>query len=374
MADDKADMAAAFEPEELRAAVRRVAAEEIVRRAPIENPGGASGKKLWGLMAELGWLGLYLPVLQGGLGQPFSLLATLYTELGRALSPAPLLGGMLAANALAEFGEEGADNALCTALTSGEMIVGIAADRSAKPLFGRRVGDVIAIDGRNSAVLDAADATHLLLRGTLDDLPAWFLIAVSADGIVISPRQTWDLTRRIAEVNIAAQGIAPAALLCSGARAIALDASLAAHFDLAIACDSLGGAGIILEETLAYLAIRQQFGRPIGSFQALKHRCADLKVSLEGARALVDDAALSFSSREEGWPCDAASAKVYACEAYRKIAVDAIQLHGGIGFTWQQDCHLFLKRALLNEQLGGSPEAYQDRIAAQLFAGFERTD
>jgi alkylation response protein AidB-like acyl-CoA dehydrogenase len=313
-------------------------------------------------------LALYLPEQQGGLGQPFSLLATLYTELGSALSPAPLLGSMLAVNALADVGEDGADNA-CAALTSGAMIVGIAADRSAKPLLGRRVGDAIAIDGRNSAVLDAADATHVLLRGTLDDEPAWFLIAVSEDGIVISPRQTWDFTRRIAEVAIAAEGIEPASLLCSGPPAIALDTRLAAHFDLAIACDSLGGAAMILEETLAYLAIRHQFGRPIGSFQAIKHRCADLKVSLEGARALVDDAALSFSSREEGWSCDAASAKVYACEAYRKIAVEAIQLHGGIGFTWEQDCHLFLKRALLNEQLGGSPEAYQDWIAAQIFPG-----
>src|SRR6266403_4848291 len=112
MAQDEVGVASAFEREELRAAVRNVAAAEIVRRAPIEHPGGAAGKKLWGLMAELGWLSLYLPEQQGGLGQPFSVLATLYTELGRALSPAPLLGSMLAVNALADVGEDGADNAL----------------------------------------------------------------------------------------------------------------------------------------------------------------------------------------------------------------------------------------------------------------------
>jgi alkylation response protein AidB-like acyl-CoA dehydrogenase len=151
------------------------------------------------------------------------------------------------------------------------------------------------------------------------------------------------------------------AVLARGKGASDILVHVKAHFDLSIACDSIGGAEQILMETVEYSKVRRQFGREIGSFQAIKHRCADMKTWLEAAKALTNAAIRRFVAGEYGSPL-IGSAKVYASQTYREIAMDAVQIHGGIGFTWEHDCHLFLKRALLNEQLGGSAEQYKDSL------------
>ena len=133
---------------------------------------------------------------------------------------------------------------------------------------------------------------------------------------------------------------------------------------MALACDSLGGAERLFDLTLEYLRTRHQFDRPIGSFQALKHRCADLAVDMAAAEALLDDAIAAAGEDAADALPKAHSAKYVACETYARVAAEAVQLHGGIGFTWEHSCHLFLKRASLNRFLYGSTKWHQDRIAA----------
>jgi alkylation response protein AidB-like acyl-CoA dehydrogenase len=144
--------------------------------------------------------------------------------------------------------------------------------------------------------------------------------------------------------------------------------TLTAEAALLIACDAKGGANAVLERTLDYLKTRMQFGKPIGSFQALKHRCADHKVALEASGAVTTEAVRLWAAGDPSAVVMASSAKAYACGTYATVAEDAVQLHGGIGFTWEHDCHLFLKRAKLNQALYGSTSAHLDRAASLLAA------
>jgi alkylation response protein AidB-like acyl-CoA dehydrogenase len=157
-----------------------------------------------------------------------------------------------------------------------------------------------------------------------------------------------------------------------GADASAALLRIRAHFDLALACDALGGAEAVFDETLAYLHQRHQFNRPIASFQAIKHRCAEHKVSIEASRALVDVACRGAADQCAAWRTKAACARLYAGTVYRNLTEDCVQLHGGIGFTWEYPCHLFLKRARLGEILGGTPEQRKDQAAPALFGMLRR--
>jgi len=140
---------------------------------------------------------------------------------------------------------------------------------------------------------------------------------------------------------------------------------LRAHGELALAWDSVGGATQSLAETVEYMLGRQQFGRPIASFQALKHRAADHKVAIELARSLAGHASRVFAVRGEGWQVLAAQARILACEAYAE-QLDRVLSHGGVGFTWEYNPHLFLKRALMNQIIGGAPNDLRDRIAGEV--------
>jgi len=352
-------------PEELGAQARRVLSEQARRREPLEVGAAAASEKIWRTAGELGWFLLTIPVERDGLGQDFSVLAALYTELGRALSPVPLLNAMLVVDALAAAtGDEAAT--LLQSIGSGEAVFAIQMP-GAEPVVARREGGAIVLTGELAAVAFPANATHILLAVDIDGQPG--LLAASLEEIGVRPvvRETWDRTREIAAMNLNDVRVGASALINAGYVAKERLRSIQAHFDLAIACDSVGGAEMILTETVDYTRTRRQFGREIGSFQALKHRCADMKTWLESARALTREAAARYAAGDIESPL-AAAAKYYACEIYRRIAMDAVQIHGGIGFTWEQDCHLFLKRALLNEQLGGAPSDYKDRLFEPLSA------
>ena len=188
------------------------------------------------------------------------------------------------------------------------------------------------------------------------------LVDLAGEGVSQDPAPMWDRSRRAADIRL--EG-ARASCLVEGQEATD---HVRAHLDLALALDSIGGARQSLEETIAYLGVRQQFGRPIGSFQALKHRAADHKVALEMAAALARHATVSFATPLGLGGLIAGQARLLANQAYRAISEDAVQLHGGIGFTWEQDCHLFLKRAWLNEVLFGVPEQRRDELAPKLLA------
>jgi alkylation response protein AidB-like acyl-CoA dehydrogenase len=336
-----------IDPEEMREAAVRLLADKVDRRAPWEGRGNGLDA-LEGEMSELGWYLLTAPEACGGLGQGFEALAPLYEEMGKALAPVWLSGTMAAVDVLVQDGSAEAMAA----------VSGIAAE-------GWRVATSIIPAGQSlqAAVLPmvggADSATHLLLIAE-DGSGARFL-PVDAPGVTITPVSTWDMGRGYAEIALA---------LTDGA-GIALDPvqildCARAHLELALAWDCIGGASRNLAETVEYMLGRQQFGRPVASFQALKHRAADHKVAIELARSLVAHASTVYAGRGEGWATLAAQARILAGEAYAAVAEDSVQLHGGVGFTWEYSCHLFLKRALANQILGGSPDALRDRVAPEV--------
>src|SRR5271166_4263922 len=330
---------------ELRASIRDVldaeANGERVRRH--FNSGALYDEALSATVASLGWPGLHIAEADGGLGLGFGALAVLYEELGRGPAPLPMLPTLLVAEALSQApGEVRA--AWLPRIAAGELFAAYApaAALSGDPLTGTA-----------EHVLDGGAAT-LFLVGVGDRRYA--LVARGAPGLMIQTTPAVDRTRSLATLIFDQTPILP----------INIDpAMLERHAALGIACDSIGGAEAILDKTVEYLKIRTQFGQPIGQFQALKHRVADHKLRLEAARALLSHvlAQDGDGARALGM---AALARATATGAYAAIADDAVQLHGGIGFTWEHECHIYLKRAWLNRLIFGSEDAYLDRAAMLL--------
>lgn len=365
-------MEALIDQTELRDSARRVLEKHADRMAflqPSHEP-GAFDPGLWQLIAELGWLGLSVPEEQGGLGQPFPVLATLYFELGRALCAQPFTGATIGIEALSHSAATAVAAPLVEAGLSGEAIIVTIATGSGA-LATRAHGGVRVIEGTVTKVVDAAHATHLLVPIEGEN-PALGLVALPHPAVVVTPLKTWDLTRRVADVEFNGLELGDDDLILRGDAALAALARMRAHFDLALACDALGGAEAAFEETLVYLHQRHQFNRPIASFQAIKHRCAEHKVAIEASRALVDAACRAAVEPDSNWLTKAACARLYAGAVYRTVTEDSVQLHGGIGFTWEYPCHLFLKRARLGDVLGGSIEKRKDRVAPSLFGMLRR--
>ncbi len=339
MSDEAIDLA------ELRSSIRDVlvaeASAERVRKH-VES-GAAFDQGLARTAKELGWAALGVGEAHGGLGLGFSALAGLYEELGRGPAALPLLPTMLAAEALGSAPRELQARWL-PALAAGEAFAACAA---APHLAGDRW------TGRVDHVADGAGADLFLLRAA-DGRSAF--IARDAAGVTVEPVAAMDRTRSFA------------ALVLDNARpahmAVNADA-LDRHEALGLACDSIGGAEAILEKTIEYLKTRTQFGQPIGKFQALKHRVATHKLRLESARAAVARALCEQGTGARSLGL-ALLAKTEAAGAYVAIADDAVQLHGGIGFTFEHECHVYLKRARLNQALLGGEAAALDRAASLL--------
>lgn len=350
---------------ELRAAIRDVLEGQhasVGDDIPGEE-GRALDRPLWDEMAALGWLALPIGEEFGGLGLGHGHLAVLYEELGRHLGTVPVLSTLLAAEAISLAGSEEQKGRWLPSIAAGETMAAIClpGDVATLPVMsdGR-------ISGRYEHVLfaDAADVFLLPVQDR-DGVIAFALLPARHAGVTAERRLGVDLTRHLGRLTLVDVELAEGALL--PATEYVLD-QLRSHACMAMAADSVGGAAVILERTVEYMGVREQFGRPIGSFQALKHRAANWKVLLEAMTALTRHAADTLAAGEADSNVLAASAKFYACDVYASLAGDAVQLHGGIGFTWEHSCHLFLKRAKLNQQLFGSTRAHKDRIAQLAFA------
>lgn len=351
--------------EELREAVRELLQAEgdltIVRLEPPRRARALDD--LWEKVAGLGCLGVGISERYGGLGLGFSELGALYEELGRHLSPLPILTTLLAAAAIAAGGDEAQRVRWLTAIAAGSVRAALALPKARAP--------VPRLEKGRTAVGSVADVLHAdrvdALLVPVEDERGLFLAIVtpSDERIEVVSRPGFDLTRTLCEVRLGG-------LELGEERLIRLDEpvwrSLLDHASVAVACDAVGGASRILEDTVSYLGTRRQFDRPVGSFQALKHRAATWKVVLEGARALSRHAAELIAAEDAARSAVASCAKVSACESYVAIAGDAVQLHGGIGFTWEHECHLFLKRAKLNAVLFGSAIQHRERAAQFAFA------
>jgi alkylation response protein AidB-like acyl-CoA dehydrogenase len=230
----------------------------------------------------------------------------------------------------------------------------------------QEVSGKVRLSGLAQAVASADRASHVLVSTAQHVI----LAPLKQAGVKIVARPTWDVTRRLFDVHFADFDVPDAWILARGPAAQSLARTLATHRDFALAADSVGGASALLDLTVEYLKTRRQFGRPLAMFQALKHRCADLKALTAAAEALLLE---NLGKAQHS--CDAEAevlgkqAKSLACSVYFRVAEEAVQLHGGIGMTSEHVCHRFLKRALLNAQLGRPNGSYDLDIAADTLDG-----
>ncbi|MET0986436.1 MAG: acyl-CoA dehydrogenase family protein [Steroidobacteraceae bacterium] len=353
---------------ELREAVRDVleteSAPDRVRRA-IEGDSWLC-EQLWPQLAQLGWLGLGVSTDYDGLGGGPSELCVLYQEFGRHLTSVPLLSTLLAAQALSLAGTEAVRREQLPQIVAGAVTAAVAIDETVVVNGAVRRAGGLELSGRIDFVLDAEGAAFLI-AAVRDTGGTLHLVLLKNTEYRAERVRMWDPTRRPVCAQLDAVVVPPERVLASGSRAEAVRAQLLAHARLAIAADSIGAAQRIFEQTLEYMKVRVQFDRPIGSFQALKHRAADLKVLLESSAAALQRAQELAADDDPSATLWCALAKANACEMYAFVAADCLQLHGGIGFTWDHDAHLHVKRAELNQTLFGDTFTLQLECADQLW-------
>ncbi|WP_027930130.1 acyl-CoA dehydrogenase family protein [Amycolatopsis thermoflava] len=322
-------------------------------RSAMESPLGYDDK-LWSTLCEdIGVAGLGIPEEHGGLGAGLAEVCVVLEELGRTLTPSPMLGSaVLSGQAVLATGNDDECRRLLPGIAAGSTIAALAWSREDgswspdHPACRAREGRV---DGRAHYVLDAAHADVLLVVARTDDGVGLFEVAV--DGAIRADVTTMDPTRRLATVEMNA---APARRLDLGDYGPALSRARDL-VTVALAAEQVGAAARALELTVEYSKQRRQFGRPIGGFQALKHRMADVHVHVEAARS-----ALYGALTGDDLPVDAATAKAVCSEAFEHAAAEMIQLHGGIAITWEHDAHLYFKRAHGSAQLFGRPAGFPD--------------
>ena len=303
-------------------------------------------KTLWRQGAELGWLAVALPEAYGGLGMGARGLDVLHAELGRFTAPGPFLATLAAAQTLLAT----ADPAICDTwlprIAAGEISLAVPAKVGANPPAGARI-----------TLLGAEDAAAALVP--LDK--GWALVDLA--NARISRVSMWDRTRCMLDVELG-----DAAILASLPDDGSVPITLAHTLSLGIAADSIGGSREISARTIEYMKNRVQFGRPIASFQALKHRAADQTALIATNEHLVAQAVESTALGDPSASMWSALAKAAASDVFLTIGSDCVQLHGGVGFTWEYDPHIYLKRARLNEVLVATNMQLRDRAGAELAA------
>ena len=334
--------------------------QDSARRVVNDAGLAAAEETLWSQVIELGWLMVAIPEAMGGLDAGVSGTCTMLAELGRGLSTAPYLPAMLAVDAVCHSDIGGRDQWL-ERMLGGELITASLSESHV-------VSDGSRLSGTLTGVQSAASASHVLLWTAARD--AVFLVALQQAGVDVLVRPTWDQTRRLYDVQLTDVPASQQVLLAEGSAAAVMIRRLLALRDLASAADAIGGANALLALTIEHLQTRKQFKRPLAMFQALKHRCADLKAAIVSAEALLQDTLRQLedelSTEEAG--IKAKGAKLFATSMFARVVEDSLQLHGGIGMADEHPCHLFLKRALLSEQLGVSGNACAMEIAGSLLA------
>ncbi|MEN3540076.1 acyl-CoA dehydrogenase family protein [Microbispora sp. ZYX-F-249] len=352
------------EQEELRRTVRALLERNpAARPAPDETP--EYDETVWRLLADqVGAFGLAVPEEHGGAGFSYAETHVVCEELGRALATVPYLGSaVLTADALLTCGATGdlpgiAGGGLVGALAWAE---GGTWDPAA---IRARVADGL-LTGVKEHVLDGARAGLFVVPAlTPEGGLGMYAVESTAPGVRAETLVTLDRTRPQARVTFDG---APARLLSTDGHGV-LERLLAVAAT-ALSAEQLGGASRCLEITLEYVKTREQFGRPIGSFQAVKHRLADLYVLVESARSMSYDAARALAGDAADLPVRAAAAQAYCAEAFSAVAAETIQLHGGIGFTWEHEAHLYFKRAHSAAKLFGDAAWHRARLAPAVLGG-----
>lgn len=357
---------------ELRTALRRLfekRSPESEVRTVIEGPTGYDAE-LWAQMAEqMGLQGLPIAEEFGGAGGGAAELAVVFQELGRGVIPTPYFATVaLAATLLQELGEDAAD--YLGRIAEGDLIATVALsgsddgwDVDSVTGTAQLTADGWQVTGEWSYVIDGMAADLILVPVRSERGVSVFAIDPADAGVVRSSLETLDLTRRQARVSLDA---APARLIGSeGAAGSALEKTVTVAI-LALAAEQAGGAEFLMGMTLEYATLRHQFGRPIGAFQAIKHKLAEMVFDLERMKSALRQLVDSVSSEASDAATVAHLTKAFCSEAYFRIAAETIQVHGGIGFTWDHRAHLYFRRAKSSEVILGTPAIHRRKLVQRL--------
>ncbi|MCW2988278.1 MAG: hypothetical protein JWM24_1216 [Solirubrobacterales bacterium] len=323
----------------------------------------------WKEMSELGWTGLALSEEWGGQGLGTVELAILFEEMGYALAPSPLFSNTIVGLALSLCGSDDQRERYLRPLAEGELRGTPALWDAGSPghpggfrLPAEEDGDGVVLTGEKILVMDAASADFFLVASADGRR---HIVDRGAGGVAVSPEASIDPTRRFSSLQL--DGVRVAA-------ADSLPAAGADYFDVfhrvcvALAAESTGIAQRTMEMAVEYAKDRQQFGRPIGAYQAVSHRCAQMLLETENSRSAVYGAAWAADAEPESLHLAASMAKAYAGDAGWRVPNASIQVHGGIGFTWEHDLHFFLKRGRSNAAIFGDSKWHRERVADAVLA------
>lgn len=367
------------EQEELRRAARAFlqdhSSSEQVRAAMASELGHDA--EVWKRIAtELGWCGVAIPEEHGGAGLGFVELVALLEEMGEALLCAPFLSSVcMAAPVLIAAGDCAAAREWLPAIAEGRAVATLAtSDRfgaDGVTIFASQSANGFALTGESRFVLDGHCADLLLVaarragtRGA--DGVSLFAVPASSPGVERRALPTMDQTRRFAAVALRDVRVAADALVGEAGQGWPIVSHALDLAAIALAAEQVGGAQRCLDLAVAYAKERVQFGRAIGGFQAIKHKCADMMTAVESSRSAVYYAACVAAEGGGELRNVASLAKAWCSEAYFRCAADALQIHGGVGFTWEYDVHLHLKRARSMEAFLGAPSWHRERVAAEI--------
>jgi alkylation response protein AidB-like acyl-CoA dehydrogenase len=359
------------EHDELRHVVREFLGERSpsreVRR--LMEAGQSRDDEVWAVLAgQLGLTGIAVPERYGGAGYGPAELGIVLEEMGGALLVAPYFATVaLAGQALAASGDDDAMARWLPGIADGSLTATLAVaedsgswDLAEVAATAEKAGGGWAVTGTKMFVIDGHTAGLLLVVAHAPDGPAMFAVEGEAVGVERARLDTLDLTRALA--SVALHGT-PAVRVGTGRDTAAWLSQVRDLALAALAAEQLGGAARCLDMAVGYARVREQFGRPVGSFQAIKHKCANLLVEVECGRSAVYHACEALAGKEKDAPLAAALAYIYCSRAFTHAAKECIQIHGGIGYTWEHDAHLYLRRAKSSELLFGPPARHRTRLA-----------
>jgi alkylation response protein AidB-like acyl-CoA dehydrogenase len=362
------------EQEELRKTVRSFlenkSSEEAVREQ-METDNGFD-PAVWSQMGEqMGLQGLSIPEEFGGSGYGFVELGIVLEEMGRALLCAPFFStAVLAANTLLQSGDDAAKQKYLPAIASGETVATLAYvepsgkwDESGITMQATKSDGGYTLSGTKSFVLDGHTAGLIIVAAKTDSGTSLFAVDGDASGLTKTNLSTMDQTRKQAKLDF---DNTPAELIGEEGKGWATLETVLDLAAVALAAEQVGGAQKVLEMAVDYAKVRVQFGRPIGSFQAIKHKCADMLLEVESAKSAAYYGMWCASEMNDELPSTASLAKAYCSEAYFHAAAENIQIHGGIGFTWEHPAHLYFKRAKSSELLFGDPTYHREQLAQRI--------
>ncbi len=362
------------EQDELRKTVRSFLDSKSPETAVREQMDTEAGydPAVWSQMGEqMGLQGLAIPEEFGGSGYTYVELGIVLEEMGRALLCAPYFSTVvLAANTLLHSGDDAAKKEYLPGIASGETIATLAFtepsgkwDESGITMTATGSGSEWKLSGTKMFVLDGHTAGLIIVAAKTDKGVSLFAVEGDAAGLTKTPLSTMDQTRKQAKLEFADT---PAKLI--GAEGEGWN-TLSTVLDLAaigLAAEQVGGAQKVLDMAVEYAKVRVQFGRPIGSFQAIKHKCADMLLEVESAKSAAYYGMWCAAEMNDELPSVASLAKAYCSEAYFHATAENIQIHGGIGFTWEHPAHLYFKRAKSSELLFGDPTYHRELLAQRI--------